>query len=194
MILGLTGAFGGGKSTVLDYFRKHNWHTFDADAACHAIYESGNPVLTDKVITLFGKDAVSSDGKVNRQVIAQSAFKNPEKMQALTQTVYPLLNEELEKQIARCRENRINGIFELPLLYEGSYQNFFDAVLAIWSDPELRCERLKNRHYTREDMLKRDARQLDPELKLEYADFAVVNNGTPEMLYAQLDELIAAFN
>ena len=194
MILGLTGAFGGGKSTVLDYFRKHKWHSFDADAACHAIYESGNPVLTDKVITLFGKDAVSSDGKVNRQVIAQSAFKNPEKMQALTQTVYPLLNEELEKQIAWCRENRINGIFELPLLYEGSYQKFFDAVLAIWSDPELRCERLKNRHYTREDMLKRDARQLAPELKLEYADFAVVNNGTTEMLYAQLDELIAAFN
>ena len=194
MILGLTGAFGGGKSTVLDYFRKHKWHSFDADAACHAIYESGNPVLTDKVITLFGKDAVSPDGKVNRQVIAQSAFKNPEKMQALTQTVYPLLNEELEKQIAQCRADHINGIFELPLLYEGSYQKFFDAVLAIWSDPELRCERLKNRHYTREDMLKRDARQLDPELKLEYADFAVVNNGTTEMLYAQLDELIAAFN
>ena len=43
-------------------------------------------------------------------------------------------------------------------------------------------------------MLKRDARQLAPELKLEYADFAVVNNGTTEMLYAQLDELIAAFN
>ena len=194
MILGLTGAFGGGKSTVLDYFRKNKWHTFDADAACHAIYESGNPVLIEKVITLFGGEAVSSDGKINRQIIAQSAFKNPEKMQALTQTVYPLLNEEMNRQIARCRENNINGIFELPLLYEGGYQNFFDAVLAIWSDPELRCERLKNRNFTREDMLKRDARQLDPELKLEYADFAVVNNGTPEMLYAQLDELTAELN
>ena len=194
MILGLTGAFGGGKSTVLDYFRQHNWHTFDADAECHKLYESGPPMLINKVIDLFGSGAIDANNRINRQLIAKTAFKNPEKMQELTRTLYPLLNEIMDRTIAQCRSKNINAVFELPLLYEGDYQSRFDAVLAIWSDPEVRCQRLKNRNYTREDMLKRDARQLAPELKLEYADFAVVNNGSAAMLHAQLDELIAAFN
>lgn len=194
MILGLTGSFGGGKSTVLSYFQKHNWHTFDADAVCHKLYDSGNPVLTDKVKTLFGKDAVDNSGKICRQKIAAAAFKTPEKLQELTSVLYPLLNEELHKQIDFCRKNKINGIFELPLLYEADYKNCFDAVSAIWCDPDLRCERLKKRNFTKEDMLKRDARQLAPELKLEYADFAIINNGSPEMLFRQLDELIALFD
>lgn len=194
MILGLTGSFGGGKSTVLSCFQTHNWHTFDADAACHGLYGSGNQVLINKVKKLFGEEAVDGNGKIDRQKIANSAFKNPEKLQKLTSALYPLLNEELHKQIDFCRKNNVNGIFELPLLYEADYKNRFDAVLAIWCAPDLRCERLKKRNFSREEMLKRDARQLAPELKLEYADFAVINNGSKEMLSRQIDELIASFD
>ena len=193
MILGLTGAFGGGKSTVLSYFSQHNWHIFDADAACHALYESGNPVLTAQVKALFGEGAVDPANRIDRKVSAESAFKAPEKLQQLTRTLYPLLNEEMDRQIVRCRNSNTNGVFELPLLFEANYQDRFDAVLAIWCDPELRCQRLKKRNFTRDDMLKRDARQLAPELKLEYADFAVVNNGSQEMLFRQLDALTAGF-
>ena len=194
MILGLTGSFGGGKSTVLSYFQTHNWHTFDADAACHELYESGNPVLTGRVKELFGQDAVDENGKINRQKIADGAFKAPEKMKELTSLLYPLLNEELNRQISDCRRNGIDGIFELPLLYEANYREYFDAVLAIWCAPELRCERLRKRNFSKKDMLERDARQLAPELKLEYADFAVINNGSQEMLFRQLDELVAKFD
>ena len=193
MILGLTGAFGGGKSTVIGYFKKHAWHTFDADSACHKLYSSGNPVLLEKVKTLFGENAVTADGMINREVIAASAFAHPEKMKELTATLYPLLEEQMSREISDCRARGISGIFELPLLYEAKYEHFFDAVLAIWTDPELRSIRLGNRNYSPEDMKKRDSRQLDPVLKLEYADYAVINNGSPEMLFSQLDELIRQF-
>ena len=158
-----------------------------------SLYESGDPVLVNQVISLFGKDAVDSSNRIDRKVIAESAFKAPEKLQQLTRTLYPLLNEELDRQIIRCRNSNINGVFELPLLFEAGYKERFDAVLAIWCDPELRCQRLKKRNFTRDDMLKRDARQLDPELKLEYADYAVVNNGSQAMLFRQLDALTAGF-
>ena len=58
MILGLTGAFGGGKSTVLHYFEEKGWYTFDADAACHKLYDAAIPELIDKVKELFGNSAV----------------------------------------------------------------------------------------------------------------------------------------
>ena len=58
----------------------------------------------------------------------------------------------------------------------------------------LRKIRLRNRNYSAEDMAKRDARQLPPEQKLERADFAIINNGSPEMLFEQIDQLIASFD
>ena len=56
MILGLTGAFGGGKSTVLHYFEEKGWYTFDADAACHKLYDAAIPELIDKVKELIKRD------------------------------------------------------------------------------------------------------------------------------------------
>lgn len=194
MILGLTGAFGSGKSTVISYFKSKNWHTFDADAACHALYDSGEPELIQKVSELFGPRAVSADGSVDRQVIAAAAFAEPEKLKALTAALYPLLERKMVQEIEQCRQQNISGIFEIPLLYEANYARFFDAVLTIWTDPELRSKRLAKRNFTPEDMKKRDLRQLDPALKLEYADYAVINNGSEELLHRQLDELILAFN
>ena len=193
MILGLTGAFGGGKSTVLSYFKSKNWHTFDADSACHALYDSGDPELIKKVRELFGDQAVAADGKIDRKVIAASAFTHPEKLKALTAALYPLLEKRMQDEIDRCREQGISGIFELPLLYESGYDRFFDAVLAIWCDPELRSTRLGNRNYSPEEMKKRDSRQLSPVLKLEYADYAVINNGSAELLHRQIDLLISQF-
>lgn len=193
MILGLTGAFGGGKSTVLSYFKSKNWHTFDADSTCHALYDSGDPELIEKVRELFGAPAVSSDGRIDRKEIAASAFAHPEKLKALTAALYPLLEKQMQSEIDHCRDQGISGIFELPLLYESGYERFFDAVLAIWCDPELRSRRLGNRNYSPEEMKKRDARQLSPVLKLECADYAVVNNGSAESLHRQIDLLISQF-
>ena len=190
MILGLTGAFGGGKSTVLEYFKKQSWHTFDADRACHDMYDSGDEELLSNIREIFGNQAVTAENKVDRSVIAQAAFAQPEKMKALTAVLYPLLEKRMQKEIDLCREKGIHGIFEVPLLFESKYEHFFDAVLTLWTDPELRKIRLRNRNYSPEEMKKRDAKQLDPALKLEYADFAVINNGSLEMLNLQLNELI----
>ena len=193
MILGLTGAFGGGKSTVLQYFEQKGWYTFDADAVCHDLYDSGIAELIEKVRELFGSSAVRSDNTIDRQKIAKAAFVHPEKLQELTRTIYPILTQKMHAAIEQCRAEKRHGIFELPLLYEGGFEECFDAVLALWTDPELRKLRLRNRNYTAEDMAKRDARQLPPEQKLERADFALINNGTPEMLFLQIDKLIENF-
>ena len=190
MILGLTGAFGGGKSTVLEFFRNKGWMIFDADRACHELYDSKNETLIETVTVLFGAQAIAADRSIDRKVIAQEAFAHPEKMKALTAVLYPLLQQEMTGRISEYRKNSVNAVFELPLLYEADYEKLFDTVLAIWTDPELRRERLKKRNFDAGEMARRDARQLPPEVKLEKAGFAVVNNGSPEMLHAQLERLL----
>ena len=166
MILGLTGAFGGGKSTVLKYFHAHNWFTFDADRECHVLYTSGNAQLISAVRELFGAAAITGNGEIDRAEIARQAFDHPEKMKSLTAALYPLLNAVMAERINECRSKNISGIFELPLLYEANYQNCFDAVVAVWTDPEVRCQHLKQRNFSKEEMMRRDARQMPPEQKV----------------------------
>jgi len=193
MILGLTGAFGGGKSTVLRYFSTKNWFIFDADAICHSFYRECPRDFVDGLRTIFGNGIFDKDGKPDKKNIAEVCFSDTEKLNRLTALIYPLLQKKMDESIEFCKKNSVDGVFELPLLYEGGYEKKFDAVLAIWTSPEIRVERLKKRGFTAEDMQKRDAKQMALELKLEKADFALVNDGTPEALYCQLDELLNGF-
>ena len=190
MILGLTGAFGGGKSTVLKYFAEKKWFVFDADAACHAIYEKADAALLTDISNIFGPAAITADGGIDRKEIARQGFTDRTLLDKLTALIYPRLTSAMREAISGCRQKQIHAIFELPLLYEGGFENEFDAILAVWTSPEIRCERLKQRNFTAEDMARRDAGQLDPALKLEKADFAVINNGSTELLRSQLDALV----
>lgn len=191
MILGLTGAFGGGKSTVLQFFAQRNWYVFDADAVCRDIYAEMPAELETFLLTAFGKEVFNADRSLNRQLIAAATFDKPELMKELTSILYPLLTAKMHHAATLCRKNRKHGIFELPLLYEAGFENLFDRVLALWCDPAVRVERLKQRNYDAAEMRRRDARQLAPEAKLTKADYGVINNGSRELLMLQLEKIAA---
>ncbi|MCI5779076.1 MAG: dephospho-CoA kinase [Lentisphaeria bacterium] len=192
MILGITGAFGCGKSTVLRFFAARSWRVFDADSVCKSLYDSGEKDVLDAVRIHFGAAAFTPDGRVNPAVLGQAAFRDPAKMAALTGVLYPKLTEKLEREIAECRRERRSGAFEIPLLYENKFESRFDAVLTVWAPESLRRERLRGRNFTDADVDRRSRMQWSAETKLELADYAVINTGEPEDLAAQLREFAAA--
>lgn len=193
MILGITGGFGCGKSSVLQFFRTRSWFVLDADSVCRDFYENRNPQLMDCIENNFGSDMFLADGHVDRKKLAEKLFSTPEKMQMITGVIYPLLDLKIKNAIADCRARKQHGAFELPLLYEAGYGGCFDAVLAIWCEKSLRKERLKKRNFTPEEVDRRDKMQIAPDEKLEKADFAVINNGSLENLHAQLELLAERF-
>ena len=187
MILGITGGFGCGKSSVLRFFESRNYTVFDADMVCHSFYNDRHPVLMKAVKNNFGEEVFTDDGNVDRKKMAQILFASSEKMNLITAEIYPLLTEKLENTIRNCRENNIHGAFELPLLYEAGFEKYFDAVMAIWTPAAFRCQRLSGRGFTAQDMARRDKMQIDPDEKLERADFGIINSGTLADLQMQLE-------
>lgn len=190
MILGVTGGFGCGKSSVLQFFRSRNWFVLDADAVCRKFYDDRNPTLLKCIRDHFGEEMFLPDGSVNRQKLAELLFNDSEKMKIITGVIYPLLQKEIKEAINWCRQQKRNAAFELPLLYECGYEKQFDAVLAIWCDPQLRKKRLAGRGFSPDEMARRDKMQLPPEEKLQRADFGVINNGSLKNLQDQLTSLI----
>ncbi|MBR2345124.1 MAG: dephospho-CoA kinase [Lentisphaeria bacterium] len=189
MILGITGAFGCGKSSVLHFFASENWHIFDADAVCRKFYDNKNTAVIAAVKEIFGSDVFAPDGSVDRKKIAGEAFVHPEKMQSLTDVMYPLLTEQLNSEINYCRKNKLNGAFEVPLLYEAGFETYFDAVLAVWAPEALRKERLHGRNFSDAEIERRNRMQIHADEKLERADFAIINTGNLDQLEQQLAEL-----
>ncbi len=188
MILGITGAFGSGKSACLAAFARHQWRTADADGLCHRLYDRRDATLTAAIVEHWGSGILQEDGSVDRRKLGEKVFQHPEELARLTALLYPSLLCELDAQIAACRHDGVNGAFELPLLYEGNFETRFDAVLAVWATPEIRRKRLNTlRGYDADEIRRREARQLSPELKLERADYALINNGTVGELNAQID-------
>ena len=188
MILGITGAIGCGKSTVLSIFSDRQWRVFDADKLCHKLYDGHDRELCTQITEKWGKELLLPDGGICRKTLGKIVFANPGQLEMLTDLLYPALRREILQSAEYCRRENINAAFELPLLYEGGFEKSFDKILAIWSSPEIRHKRLREkRNMTDDDIYAREKQQLSPDEKLERADFAVINNGTGEELKLQLD-------
>lgn len=191
MILGITGTIGCGKSTVFSLFRAAGWLTFDADGFCRSLYDGGNSIFADRIRTMFGGDVFNDDGSIDRKKVADAVFGDRDAMDALTNVIYPLLDAGMEEVMDKCRKESRNGAFEVPLLYEAGYRERFDRILAVWCDPALRFRRLRElRGLDENDIRRREARQWPDARKLELADYAIINNGSPETLKMQFDLLL----
>ena len=190
MILGITGGFGCGKSSVLRFFESKLFFTLDADAVCRDFYLSEEPHLMDCIRTNFGKEMFLPDGSVDRGLLGRELFTHPDKMKLITDVIYPLLTAKIVAAINECRQADRDGAFELPLLYEAGFENFFDKILTVWCPDDLRKKRLAGRHFCPAEVDRRDRMQMPPAEKLERADFAVINNDSPAQLTAQLEKLL----
>jgi len=193
IVLGITGAFGCGKSAVLRYFAARDWYVFDADAVCKSLYTERDPAVLAAVRELFGAGMFRPDGAVDLPRLGREAFQHPEKMPRLTAALYPRLTETMRAGIAECRRTGRSGAFEIPLLYEAGFSGCFDAVLAVWAPEALRRKRLRGRGFNDADFDRRSRMQLDADVKLARADFAVVNTGDLNDLEAQLRLLCEKF-
>ena len=81
-VVGLTGCFGSGKSTVARLFREAGAAIVDADRLAHEALEPASPVF--QTIKKEFPDALTPDGEtVNRAKLGGIVFSNPEKRRRL---------------------------------------------------------------------------------------------------------------
>ena len=191
MILGLTGAIGSGKSAVLAEFSKRNWKCIDADKLCHTVYEKAPNDFVSELRKLFGDSCIDASNKIDRSVIAKAVFSNRELLEKLEKLVIPEFEKEFAGFISNCRNENVNAVCEVPLLFESGYQKYFDAVVGIWTPDELRHRRLYSlRNMSHDDIAARERNQFSPEKKIEMADYCIVNDGTIEDISRQIDLLL----
>jgi dephospho-CoA kinase len=101
MILGLTGGFGCGKSSVLACFKNAGWQTLNTDDICAELYERQNAGLMTELRAHWGNKVFYPDGKVDKTVIAGIVFEDSDELQWLCSVLYPLIAENTRETLER---------------------------------------------------------------------------------------------
>jgi dephospho-CoA kinase len=188
IIVGLTGGIGSGKSEAARLFADLGAPVVDTDRIAHALTATGQPVLLE-IATALGDDILNPDGSLNRALLRQRAFADPEMRKRLEAILHPLIRAHAERQLARHPEAPYQ-ILVVPLLFEArGYRDLIDRSLVIDCDEALQIRRAMARSQLSEAEVRAImAAQLPREQRLAQADDVIVNDGSLEHLSAQVLE------
>ncbi len=186
MLIGLTGAIGSGKSAVLKAFASLGADVFDADKLCHRYYDMPDSALPGLLCQRWGEGIFSADGRLDRRKIGEIVFADSSELDFLTSQLYPLLEKEITELVS-CYAGQPDklAVIEIPLLFECGWEDKMDCTVTVWTDRDIRHERLRKRGLSDSEIAGREARQMSAFEKIERAGFGIINNGTEDLLVEQ---------
>ena len=191
MIIGLTGGFGTGKSTVARLFRAKGAYIIDADQINHQILKKNKTVI-QKIVLLFGKDVLSGGGSINRKKLAQLVFKNKKDLSKLCKISHPVIIAQIKNRIKKINRDSLI-VIDAPLLIEAGLNKLLDYLIVVKADKETLIRRLKKKGFSRNEVLRRLRMQLPLRYKLRLADFVIDNNGALNNTKKQIDRILQTF-
>ena len=177
--IGLTGNFGMGKTTVLGLFKNLGAHTFNIDKFVHMILHKDT--IIRKISSLLGEKVLiktSSGTSLNKKKVAAIIFSDPAKRKAIEKIIHPDVLKEIKSIKSNIMKEDPDALilFEVPLLFEAGYENHFDKTIVVHSKRQTAINRLTEKGFTKDDILKRFRSQMPIYRKKDLADFIVENN------------------
>ncbi len=154
--IAITGGIGCGKSTVINIIKEKGYSVFSCDEIYKEIVQDREYIAE---IERCFPNAIEN-GNINRRALANIVFSNEKARKTLDNLSHPKIMARLLKQMSES-ENKL--VFaEVPLLFEGEYENLFDGVIVVMRDKNERLHAVMERDRASEtDVLARIASQFD---------------------------------
>lgn len=172
--VGLTGGIGSGKTTASNIFSGLGVPIIDADVIARQILAINQPAFTE-TIQLFSNVILDKSGHIDRGILRNLIFENPEKRSALEQIIHPRVRATIEEETTSLQDNYC--LIVIPLLIESNMEDLVDRILVITANPDIRINRIQQRDKISLDAVQKIiAAQIDEEERLSCADDTLVNN------------------
>jgi len=174
--VGLTGGLASGKSTVAEILESLGAEVFDCDTHVHELYRPDGAGAKD-VAFLFGDTVLSSDGGVDRSLLAELVLGDPAARRRLEGAIHPLVRSGVDAWLGTLGPRAV-AVVEAALLVEtGAWRNY-DLLAVVWCDPEQQFERAVARGVPEDRTRGLLQAQLPLVEKRDLADVVVDNTGT----------------
>ncbi|WP_222909311.1 dephospho-CoA kinase [Pseudomonas sp. DNDY-54] len=186
-VLGLAGGIGSGKSAVVEAFGRLGVDWVDADHAARWVVEPGKPAL-GAIADRFGETVLAADGSLNRSVLRELVFHDPEQRKWLEELLHPMIRQEIAQHLARATSPY--AIMVSPLLVESGQYRQVDRVLVVDVPEALQLERAARRDRCSEAQIQAIlSAQISRDERLRHADDVLVNDRDLAWLMCEVERL-----
>ena len=187
--IGITGNIGSGKSKFADYLNEKGFPVINADDLSKEILAS-DPIVIRKIKKEFGENSYIESG-VNKKFLAEQVFSDKAKLQKINSILHPAVIKKTNLLSDEYFKTNKFVFVEAALIYEVKIEKQFDYIVVIAADSEIREKRiLSSSRFSSAQFKKRDAVQLDQEIKIKKADFVFYNNDSIAELQKKADFLL----
>ena len=194
--IGITGGIGAGKSETLKFIKRHyKCEVYLADEAAHLVKLPGTECY-HALVELLGTDILASDGQIDKPLMADRIFQDPELLQGVNNIVHPAVREYLLQKYEEAKHKGEVELFfvEAALLIECGYGRLVDEMWYIYAEESVRYARLADtRGYSEEKIRQIMERQLAEETFRKNSDFIIDNSGPFEETCRQIEKKLEAF-
>lgn len=171
LLIAITGSFASGKSSVLSFISSLDFETYSMDEIARDLYSSSKEMLNSL------KKAFKTTSK---KELAEIALKSAKDRLLLEKITHRFILDEFNRKTMSSASSVI--FVEVPLLYEGGYQNMFDYVIDVYETDEVKNKIINAKNLSSDYLKELSKTQMDKEEKRKRADYVIVNNSTLEKL------------
>ena len=190
-VVGLTGGIATGKSTVSALLKKAGAVIIDADRIAREVVKKGRPAYRE-IVKNFGETVLLPEGEINRSVLGDIIFNDPQAKHLLNSIVHPHVRKEQDRQLKQIEKNDPNAfvILDIPLLIESQMYPDLSEVIVVYAPELIQIKRLMQRDNISEaDALARVRSQMPIEEKKGKATIIIDNSGSRENTRKQTLEI-----
>ena len=194
-VIGLTGGIASGKSTVSRILKNAGAVIIDADRIARDVVKKGLPAYQE-IIATFGDKVLSPGGEIDRGVLGDIIFNDPQKKQLLNRIVHPYVSKETNLQLKHIQKTHSNTIviLDIPLLLEAQMHKDLSEIIVVYVPEHTQIKRLMQRDGISEaDALARVRSQMPIEEKKDLATIVIDNSGTRENTRKRTLEIFQRF-
>ncbi|NQU74289.1 MAG: dephospho-CoA kinase [Candidatus Omnitrophica bacterium] len=180
-VIGVTGSFGSGKTTVSKILKNLGAVVLNADKITHGVL--ANVKVRKKILAIFGKGILGKNKKINRRYLGEAAFKNKLLLAKLCKIIHPPVIQRMKSQIKHLRSKRpdVIVVMDAPLLIEAGLSNMVDKLIVVTVNRDLQIKRCKkSTGLDKKNILTRIKIQMPIKEKIRFSDFIIDNSGTEE--------------
>jgi len=187
IVLGITGGFGTGKTTVAGYFRKLGAKVIDADKIARYLVKPGSRVYK-KIVAGFGRAVLKKNRTIDRLKLSQAVFPDRRLLNKLNRIIHPQVVKIMKKESNSAREKIV--VLDVPLLFEAGLKPLTDKVIVVKLNRKVQLARLlKKTSLTKKEIVMRIKAQMPLSTKVRKADFVIDNSGTQNYTKKQVENL-----
>lgn len=187
LLVGLTGNYGMGKSSVLDQFRECGAVVLDADQIVSSLLREEH--IKNLVKGLLGDSIIDDVGRIKKGKVAEMIFKDALLRHSLEDILHPRVFEKIHSHVETLRDTHTICIVEIPLLYERGFEKNFDKTITVLASEKVILDRFKASGIDEEAARWRLEAQLPIEEKIKRADYIIDNSGTPGETMEQVKKI-----